>query len=58
MSPEAATAAELKKIGLGAQVIFAMFPVIQAGGGRRPSEKDAAFRTAAHSSTEGVQLAR
>jgi hypothetical protein len=43
---------------LGSQVIFAVFPAFRAGGGRRRSEKDAVLRTAAHSSTEGVQLTR
>jgi hypothetical protein len=43
-------------IGLGAQVILPCSRSFTVGGGRRRSEKDAALRTAAHSSTEGVQL--
>ena len=43
-------------IGLAAQVIFAMFPVFQGGGGRPRS--DTAFRTAALSNTDRVYRSR
>jgi hypothetical protein len=43
-------------IGRGAQVILPYSRSFRASGGRRRSEKGAALRTAAHSSTEAVQL--